>query len=148
MTRSIKFATALAICSALLAATAVAGASVRNNITRGSFSTSCGWHCWGDGDLVDGIRGSNVWCKWSGDHVAVHIKLSNTGNSDVTATIKTSYWIRNHGRHGSSLHALKTIRLDANSTIDWTGDAGRPNDVRTGAPIQKCGPSLYTIRKP
>ena len=147
MTRSITLAAALALCAALVTTATAASARNRHGITRGSFSTSCGWRCWGDDDLVDGLHGRDVWCKWNGDHVDVHIKLSNTGDSDVAATIKTSYWIRNYGRHGSSLHALKTIELDSNSTVDWTGNAGNPDDVPTGATIEKCVPSLYAIHK-
>jgi hypothetical protein len=146
MINNFKLASAVALCAALFLAAAAASASTRQGKTRGSFSTSCGWHCWGDDDLKDDLRGTNVWCKWNGDHVAVHIRLSNVNDHDVVATIKTSYWIRNYGRHGSSLHSLKTIDVDANSTIDWTGDAGKPNDVPTGAPIERCGPSLYAIR--
>jgi hypothetical protein len=147
LTNTFRLASALAICAIALAAATVASASSRHGITRGSFSTSCGWRCWGDDDLVDALRGSNVWCKWNLDRVAVHIRLSNTSDNDIAATIKTSYWVRDYGRHGSSLHALKTVEIEAHTTAEWTGDAGRPDDVPAGAPIEKCGPSLYAIRK-
>jgi hypothetical protein len=142
-----RLAAALVICGALFPPATVASACSPHRETRGSFSTSCGWLCAGNENLADKLHGSNVWCKWNGDHVAVHIKLRNTGEHTVVASIRTSYWIRDHDRHGSSLRTIKSVEIDGDSTIDWTGDAGKPHDVHAGALIEKCGPSLYAIRK-
>jgi hypothetical protein len=144
---SIRFAAALAVCSAVIGASAVATADAEGHKTQGSFSTSCSWRCWGEDELVDGLHGSDVWCSWTGDHVALHLKLRNRYDGDVVATVKPTYWVRKNGRHGSSFHSLKNIEIDANSTVEWTGDAGKPENVPAGAPIERCTPSLYAIRR-
>jgi hypothetical protein len=142
----LKLAVVIASCCAALLMAAVATADAQEK-TRGSFGTSCSWHCWGDGDLVENLRGRDVWCRWDGDHVSIHLTLRNDSDHRVVATIKPSYWIHGHGRHGSSLHSLKNIEIDGNSTISWTGDAGTPDNTPIGAHIQTCKPSLYTIRR-
>src|SRR5207237_6883528 len=45
--------------------------------------TSCSWHCWGDGDLVDDLHGSNVWCTWDGEHLSLHLTLRNDSDHRV-----------------------------------------------------------------
>jgi hypothetical protein len=91
---------------------------------------------------ADAIHGTNVWCAWNGDHVQVHITLRNSSDDDISATIRPSYRIRGHGRHGSSLFSLKKVEIDGDSHRDWLADAGEPHGVQPGTPISKCEPSL------
>jgi hypothetical protein len=92
-TNRLKLALALALGAAALMLAAAATAHNGKDKTRGSFSTSCSWHCWGDGDLVDNLHAKDVWCKWDSDHVSIHLTLRNDSDHRVVATIKPSYWI-------------------------------------------------------
>jgi len=108
---------------------------------------SCSSFCIGHDDVAEGVQGSNVWCAWKGDHVQVHITLINTSDDDVTASIRTTYRIVGHGRHGSSLRALRRVTIDGNSRRDWFGDAGKPDDVPTGTAISTCEPSVSSVSR-
>ena len=137
--------TSLALAAALLAlaSSALALAAGETPRVKGSLrGLECSFLCIGHDPAADAIHGTNVWCAWNGDHVQVHITLRNSSDDDISATIRTSYRIRGHGRHGSSLFSLKKVEIDGDSQRDWLADAGEPHGVQPGTPISKCEPSL------
>jgi hypothetical protein len=141
---------ALALGAAVIVASMAntASAKTHNPRVRGYLHVStCSFLCIGHDDLADHIHGTDVWCAWEGDHVRVHITLSNTSDHDVAATIRPTYRILNGGRHGSSLFSLKSVKLESNSRRDWFGDAGKPNNVRPGASISLCEPTLTGVSR-
>jgi hypothetical protein len=83
------------------------------------------------------ITGENVWCRWDGDHVQVHITFRNSSGDNLVATVRPNYWIAGHGRHGSSDGSRREVAVSAGAYRDWLTDAGRPKGVPAGTPIEK-----------
>lgn len=127
---------------------ALASARTHNPRVTGTLHNStCPAICIGHNDLADDIHGTNVWCAWNGDHVRVHIGLSNSSSHDLEVKIQPTYYVRNHGRHGSSHSSRKSVRLSAHTRLDWYGDAGRPEGVVAGTPLASCEPALKDVTR-
>jgi hypothetical protein len=126
----------------------LAGARIHNPHVAGSLHNStCPAICIGHNDLTDDIHGTNVWCAWNGNHVRVHIALLNSSSHDLDVKIQPTYYVRDHGRHGSSHSSRRTVHVSAHTQVEWFGDAGRPEGVATGTQIASCEPALKDVSR-
>jgi hypothetical protein len=91
------------------------------------------------------ITGSDVWCRWSGSHVKVHVTLHNSSVETITATVKPKYTIARGSSHGDSFLAGKDFKIPGGKQVSALIDAGAPKDTPTGARIGECSPYLYLI---
>ena len=90
----------------------------------------------------DNLRSSDVWCMWRGNNVVVHLRLANTLNAHVTASIVPRYDIENGGTHGDSFGSDQDVQIDAASATEATLNAGSPEGVPPGTKISMCWPRL------
>lgn len=113
---------------------------------KGTLSRECGLigGCTSP-DAAAELDARDVWCRWNGDHIAVHAVLTNGMNARVTLSIVPKYFIEKGGQHGTSLGSDIELHLQPHQTQSWTGDAGRPEGVPTGTPISACEPHLQNI---
>jgi hypothetical protein len=136
----------LVMTSLVLVVPTVAGAREHNPRVTGSLHNStCPAICIGHNGLADDIHGSNVWCAWSGNHVRVHVALLNTSGHDLELKIQPTYYVRDHGRHGSSSSSRRSVKVRAHAQRQWFGDAGEPEGVVSGTPISSCEPALKDV---
>jgi hypothetical protein len=136
-----RLAVALVVSAISLTLLGAAVAAPRGAV-RGSFSK--GWLASSD-ELSRYISGKDVWCAWRGDHVVVHITISNRSVESVEATIKPRYYLRGGGEHGSSFLGAQDFTLKARSTRSLLIDAGSPDGVDGRVAIRKCAPLLYLL---
>jgi len=129
----------VALVSAFMVAgvTAAPPGAVRGTFTQGWLASSA--------ELSKHISGSDVWCRWQGDHVQVHVTVRNRSVERVEATIKPRYYLRGGGEHGSSFFGAKQYKINARSSRSITMDAGKPKGVSGRVPIRKCEPLLYLL---
>jgi hypothetical protein len=111
----------------------------------GSISKTCdGLKCTSP-DAARALETSDVWCAWSGSTVTVHSTLKNTMAASVQLWITPKYTIKNGGQHGTSINSAIKVELPAGAALDWTGNAGSPEGVAAGTPIDECKPHLHDI---
>jgi hypothetical protein len=97
----------------------------------------------GSQDAFNALHWDNVWCGWQGDHVFVHATFTNTFGASVIVHVTPAYDVVNGGTHGDSGDI--TAHVPAGQTVSWIGDAGKPQGVSAGAPLQHCGPSVSEV---
>jgi hypothetical protein len=89
------------------------------------------------------VSADQVWCKWSADqsHVVMHVRFVNSGVEDVQLSYYTRYVVTNGGTHGDSSSNLETTDVPAGHTVKVLDNAGTPNGVIPGSPLQSCEPT-------
>jgi len=65
--------------------------------------------------------------------------------ASVKLSIIPKYVIKNGGQHGTSYGSDIPVALLAGQQLVWTGNAGAPEGVAAGTPIEKCEPRLQDI---
>ena len=73
------------------------------------------------------------------------------GNGDEDVTISPIYTIRlsdgSEQRHGDGFGSTLDVQVPASKTIEWWGDAGQPEGIKTGAPIGSCVPEVMDVTR-
>lgn len=91
------------------------------------------------------ILADEVWCRWVGPNVLVHLRLRNT-RRDSTLVEVTPRYVAAGAQHGAfqGSSSLVTLAADEMTTVDLP--AGAPQATPVGAPISACAPRLEDAR--
>lgn len=117
-------------------------ASVPPGAVSGTLDKDCGFGGCTSTVAEDQLSATNVWCRWRGADVLVHLHLVNGANAHVTARIVPRYEIEDGGVHGDSFGSDRAVEVNAAASRIVTLDAGHPEGVPNGTSISKCDPRL------
>ena len=67
--------------------------------------------------------------------------------NNVTVDVSPAYVISGGGSHGDSANSDQTLTVPAGRHITWWLNAGSPSGIKTGSPIQACGPYLESVSR-
>jgi len=89
----------------------------------------------------DSIEADEVWCRWSGANVLVHLRVRNSFGEPVTTELTPRY-VTASGQHGTftGSHVVVTLAPNEMTTLEIV--AGTPKNTPDGARIASCTPRL------
>ncbi|MGH3064953.1 MAG: hypothetical protein ACRDOF_01505 [Gaiellaceae bacterium] len=110
----------------------------------GKIRYDCSLSC-GDDLARDALEFKDVWCRWRGDHVLVHVRVENPLVVPIRTNITPAYEIEDGGRHGTSFGSDRSVPAQRSSYTEVEIDAGSPEGVPPGTRISSCEPQVQNF---
>jgi len=118
--------------------------SVPEGAKSGKIRYDCSFNC-GDDLARDALEFKDVWCRWRGDHVLVHVRVENPLVVPTRTNITPAYEIEDGGRHGTSFGSDRSVPVQGSSYTEAEIDAESPEGVPPGTTISSCEPQVQNM---
>ena len=141
MRKLIVLAASVAALIVVFATGCASESSAPEGAKSGGIKYDCSSNC-GDDLARDRLKFKDVWCRWQGDHVVVHVRVENPLVVPTKTSITPAYEIEDGGMHGTSFGSDRSVPARGDSYTAAEIDAGSPEGVPTGTTINSCEPQV------